>query len=273
MISESAIMRKNLTYDFEIFDFHCHPFYDSNENICVYTEAVNTREGFIAAMDFAGIGGFAGSVIYRNAITPESFDEIHALNLHALELEKLWGGRYVPGIHIHPDFVRESCEELEAMKKAGVRLVGELVPYRVASVGYSDPAQAEILRLAGELGMVVSCHSASMEDLEKAVAACPGTIFVNAHPGEYKDYSEKLDIMKRYPNLYLDVCGTGLFRYGMLKHGVDMLGAERFLFGTDFPVCNAAMQVTGVLSEPLSDADFELIFAGNAKRLLGIGRN
>nr|MBQ4318691.1 amidohydrolase family protein [Clostridia bacterium] len=76
--------------------------------------------------------------------------------------------------------------------------------------------------------------------------------------------------MEKYPNAYLDLSGTGLFRYAMLAHGVNRVGAERFLFGTDFPVCNAAMQVAAVLSEYLTDEDYELIFSGNAKRLLGL---
>ena len=41
--------------------------------------------------------------------------------------------------------------------------------------------------------------------------------------------------MKRFENAWLDLSGTGLFRYGMLVHGVNEAGFERFLFGTDYP--------------------------------------
>ncbi len=78
----------------------------------------------------------------------------------------------------------------------------------------------------------------------------------------------KLDLLRRHSNAYLDICGTGLFRYGMLKYGVDQVGAERFLFGTDFPVCSVGMQVGGVMTEDLTPAERQAIFADNAKRLL-----
>ena len=96
------------------------------------------------------------------------------------------------------------------------------------------------------------------------------TNFVFAHPGERNTYLRHIERMEKYSNAYLDLSGTGLFRYAMLAHGVNRVGAERFLFGTDFPVCNAAMQVAGILSEYLTDEDYELIFSGNAKRLLGL---
>jgi predicted TIM-barrel fold metal-dependent hydrolase len=51
---------------------------------------------------------------------------------------------------------------------------------------------------------------------------------------------------------------------------VKEVGVERFLFGTDFPVCSVAMQIGGVLGENLTRKQREAIFAGNAKTLLGL---
>ena len=76
--------------------------------------------------------------------------------------------------------------------------------------------------------------------------------------------------MKKYDNIYLDLSGTGLFRFGMLKRLVDQVGAERILFGTDHPICNPAMYVAGVMHERISERNMSLIFSENAKRLLEI---
>ena len=76
--------------------------------------------------------------------------------------------------------------------------------------------------------------------------------------------------MKKFPNLYLDISGTGLFRYGLLASSVKTVGSERILFGTDYPICNPRMYVQAVLGEHVTDKEKENILYGNAKRLLGI---
>ena len=78
--------------------------------------------------------------------------------------------------------------------------------------------------------------------------------------------------MKRFPTLHWDISGTGLFRWGMLKYLVDTCGAEKLLFGTDFPICNIAMQIHGVLSEHIPDEARAAIFSGNFDRLCGRGK-
>ena len=59
----------------------------------------------------------------------------------------------------------------------------------------------------------------------------PTSPAVNA--GERQYYEKHLERMAKYENLYLDLSGTGLFRYGMLAYGAKKVGAERFLFGTN----------------------------------------
>jgi len=253
----------------EIFDFHCHPFADGIENICQYPEGPASASDFAMCMDRAGIGRFAGSVIGGKR-GEHTFEDVHACNMTALRLRDFYDGRYVPGIHIHPAYVKESIAELEAMKKEGVNLVGELVPYIQGWKSYSSPEAVEIFRAAGELGMVVNAHCGDPDDMDAVCEKCPGTKFVFAHPGEKATYMRHLERMEKYGNAYLDLSGTGLFRYAMLAHGVNRVGSERFLFGTDFPVCSASMQVSAVLGEYLTEEDYANIFCENAKRLLDI---
>ena len=70
-------------------------------------------------------------------------------------------------------------------------------------------------------------------------------------------------------NYDLDLSGYGIFRHGMLRHAIDEFGAERFLYGSDYPTCNPGMYIGGVLLDSLiKDSEKELVFAANAKRLL-----
>ena len=74
--------------------------------------------------------------------------------------------------------------------------------------------------------------------------------------------------MKLSENFYLDLSGTGIFRLGLINRGIKEFGAERFLFGTDFPVCTPSMYVGGIAFDPsISENDKELILSKNAKRL------
>ncbi|MFA6947480.1 MAG: amidohydrolase family protein [Eubacteriales bacterium] len=255
----------------EVIDFHCHPFLIPSEDICIYPDgSPASPEGFLADITRAGIGRFCGSVVSRIGHC-DTFEPIHTLNMHALELGRRFGGRYIPGIHVHPSFPAESEREIREMAARGVKLVGELVPYMLGwEVGYGAPVSVELWRLCGELGMTVSAHPTDAADMEAAVAACPETNFVFAHPGERGEFESHLDRMKKYKNSYLDLCGTGLFRFGMVRHGINAVGADRFLLGTDFPICSASMQITGVTGEHITDSEADAILYGNAARLLSL---
>ena len=94
---------------------------------------------------------------------------------------------------------------------------------------------------------------------------------VLAHPGEKSDILCHIERMKANDNCYLDISGTGILRYGMLARLVKEVGAERILFGSDYPTCNPIPYLYAVINdEYISDSDKALILAGNAKRLLNI---
>ena len=259
----------------EIIDFHIHPYLSEADNLCFYQEGFFlSPEQARADLEAAGITHVCGSVIRQEAFDPQKgFSQIAALNDAALEIRKQFGSFYTPGFQIHPAFVRESMEVLTFMHENGFRLIGELVPYRHGwaeyGLDYGSRQLDEILSLAEEYHMVLSYHTMTeqQEQMEAMISRHPRLIFVPAHPGEKEYYEKHLDRMKRYSNVYLDLSGTGLFRYGMLREGIRQVGAERFLFGTDYPITNPQMYVHAVLGEHICDRDRELIFHENARRI------
>jgi len=257
------------TMDFDIIDFHAHPFLQQNAFLCHYKETLPMEpETVLMDMSEAGIQTFCGSVICRGM--DQDFDLIRKCNEDAIALGKRFGERYVPGIHVHPDYIGESVEELEKAARYGVKLVGELVPYMCGWSDYSCAGFSELLHEIGTRNMVVSVHTIDLKQMAHMAENHRNVQFVFAHPGEKSTVLEHVEIMKRLENVYLDLSGTGLFRYGLLRYLVNQVGAERILFGTDYPICNLQMYVGAVMGEKISARDKELVFSGNARRLLGL---
>ena len=255
----------------KIIDFHTHPFLDDNSNICNHKDIIPmNKEGIRATFAGLGIEMICGSVIVRDP-NRSQWENIKASNDGALELREYFGEFYYPGFHIHPDYISESVAEIKRFAEKGFRLVGELVPYIHGWSDYSCKEFSYLLDVCREYGMVVNMHSMDEDQMDEMVKAHKDVKMVMAHPGEYAKYMRHLKRMDISENYYLDLSGTGLFRHGMLRRGIDEFGAERFLFGSDYPTCNPAMFIGGVaLDSLIREEEKELIFAGNAKRLLGL---
>jgi len=256
----------------KITDFHTHPYLSREEFLNFYPECFSpSPEQMKKDTERAGISHIAGCVLNKRSYTAEEgFSYIRECNNKALELKRIWGDFYSPGFHVHPHFVKESIAEIERMNKHGIRLIGELVPYMHGWSGYSCKGLHTILEAAEQYGMIVSFHTMKDEQREmtEMTEAHPKLIFVAAHPNEKEYFLLHLERLKKYDNFYLDLSGTGIFRYGLLAYGVNKAGSEKFIFGTDYPICNPGMYVQAVMHEPISDADRENILYGNAQRLL-----
>ncbi len=252
----------------EIIDFHCHPFLTDEQNLCFYTHTTKVRSESISEdMESVNISRFCGSVISPKFT---GFDTLHTCNMTALELRKKWGDKYIPGFHISPQFVEESIAEIELAHKNGVKFVGELVPYMHGGYSYYSDEFSLLINEASKYNMPINLHTMNLDEMRSTAKKHKDATFIFAHPGEKVQVLKHIEVMKECDNVYLDMSGTGILRWGMLTHVVNEVGADRILFGTDYPIGHPVLYVTALMNEPISDNDKELIFAGNTKRILGI---
>jgi predicted TIM-barrel fold metal-dependent hydrolase len=270
-------MKRGFQMPYDIIDFHTHPFLRSENNICSHQCVCNLQSGdILEEMRALGVSKFCGSVIAKpHEADKNVWDRLKRANDDALKLREIFGDAYIPGFHVHPAFVEESIEEIHRMNEAGVRLIGELVPYSSEweSYGftYASDAFSRILDEAEKYDMVVSIHSQDEDAMDEMVKAHPHIRFVAAHPGEYAAFMRHIERAKMSDNYYLDLSGTGVFRYGMLRRALNEMGTEHILFGSDYPTCNPAMFLGAVLMDPLiTDEEREKVLSGNAKALLGL---
>lgn len=252
-----------------IVDFHMHPYLRESENMRFYPNGDKPEE-IQPRLTASGITHICGSICSRDASV-----SIWEMNEIALQVKEKLGDFYTPGFHVHPAEVERSLEEIRRMDALGVKLLGEVVPYMH---GWNDFLHtdyfAELDGLLGEAekrGMVFSFHTDWSWKMDALIEAHPTLPFVAAHPGERESVERHIARMRKYENTYLDISGTGILRLGLLEHLVSSVGADRILFGTDYPISNHDLYVHVVRTARISDADKEKIFYENAERLLGIG--
>lgn len=250
----------------QIIDFHTHPGNNSTKEFGYDM----TDRLFIEELKRAGITKACGSAIDLDIMKPgcDWKTVIPKLNSIAWGYHEKYPDFFIPGIHIHPDYPDISLNELEKYAKKGVRLVGELVPYLIGCDTLLSDGYKELFSACVRLNMVVSLHTTTLDECISIAESFPELQIVLAHPAYNPEYSERLNAVKKYENLYLDLSGTGIAAYGMLRYGIDTVGKEKLLFGTDFPGYNPEMYIRSVLYERLSSDEIDAIFWKNAYRLL-----
>ena len=68
-------------------------------------------------------------------------------------------------------------------------------------------------------------------------------------------------------NVYFDTAATSLlYDFSIFNYVVDILGADKILFGTDYPLLNQGKQMRRVQSLYLPNETKKLILGGNAER-------
>ena len=246
----------------KIFDFHLHPRYDFDRDTLPYER---TDERFVADLKKDGVYRCAGSVIHID----DAYKDVAA---YAEIFPRLNAEAYVPGIHVHQEHAELSYNQVLYYADKGVKLVGELVPYMMGGGYYSDPRLIEILRTAEAKGMVLSMHPhlKHPDDMEGLFRALPHMPIVVAHLDGYGLYDWSIEMMKKYDNLYFDISAHGADREGMLKDAVQKVGAERILYGSDYPGDRSAPFINAVLNAGLTEEETEAIFYKNAEKLLSV---
>lgn len=162
-------------------------------------------------------------------------------------LELLDRNKRVIGVKLHPTFDRlpithplfneivEGCAEREGLMLIHCGRWKEVSDYRFA---YQIAAQYPQLK-------VIIAHMGGNE-----LANCRGTI----------------NMAQNHPNVYLDTSNCRLSL--LLKEAVDLLGAHRILFGTDYPWGSFHANFFTVYDAPISEKDKKTILHDSLEKLL-----
>lgn len=194
---------------------------------------------------------------------------------------------------VHPGAGDRALDEVRRAAAEGAKGLGELSP---AGQGFSlrDPSFLRIAELAVELGLPINFHVNealgrdrpgrlfdNLTDFQWLAAEYPDLTIILAHWGGMIPFFElNRKVRRDLKNVYYDTAASPLlYDPRVYRAVVDVVGAEKVLFGSDYPLLlyprhersPGFSRLAGeILSSGLSDEQLDQVLSSNARRILGV---
>ncbi len=214
-----------------------------------------TWEDILRVMDRMGI-----NVSVVNGITNPNYQQE---NDKVGQLIKHYPDRVIGAMAINPMYQKDINEEMircyEDLGFRGIK-IHELVQQQDFSYTYTPAFLDPILEFANSYECPILFHGLINESMVKSH---PRASFICAHGPMNIEMSRNL---AKYDNFYVDTAYTVTLA-GVFEYLVEILGAERVLFGSDAPINPMSVRLAQLLSARIPDADLEKILGQNAARL------
>ena len=251
-------------------------------------EAWADGEEALACADAAGVQGLVMQGWYWNDPGLQTLHNDYMAGLLAEHPDRLRGF-----ISINPKFGAASIAEVERCMKLGFSGIGELGP---GGNGYdfNDPDFLALLECADHYHLPVCIHcgepvghpypgrdSTSLAPLPEVVKRFPNVTFILAHLGGGLPFYELNRRIHRAmaPNVVYDTAANPLlYDLRSIRTVVDLIGADRLLFGSDFPLLlypskSRDMDMTRFVTQMLEEAgltpsELQSVMGDNFKRIL-----
>lgn len=201
-------------------------------------------------------------------------DEIHTINDNSLAAMRAHPDFFIGFCYLNPEHPADySLGELE---RCVVRGGMKGIKFWIA-VKATDRRHDPLLKRAEELRVPVLYHAwykqteqgknestpAQIADLARRFPRVPLVMAHLTGDGE-RGVLDVLDC----PNVLVDTSG-GQPEAALVEYAVRRLGAERVIYGSDWPIRDFGVQVNRVRGARLSAEQQELVLRGNAERILG----
>ena len=261
----------------DIIDFHCHIY--PAKIACKASGAIG--QFYSVAMPFDGTpeslieeGARAGVCRYVVHSVATAAKQVDSINDFLSEQAALHS-EFIPFMTLHPDMTeKEINSAVDAGIKRGFRGIKLHPDFQKFN---SDGKECFYICAAAEGRIPVLFHAgddrydfSSPERIARAADAFPGLTVIAAHFGAYKVW-EKVPYYAQKRNIFFDTSSSLYYlERERAKEFIRTFGADRFLFGTDYPMWSAADETDRIKGLGLTEEEEALIFHKNAEKLLGI---
>jgi predicted TIM-barrel fold metal-dependent hydrolase len=186
---------------------------------------------------------------------------------------------------VHPHSLDAALAEIERCAKGGIRGVGEMRP----DVQLFDMVDRELMDPFIEMlvkhRLILSVHSSEPvgHDYQGKGAVTPDILypFMKNYPdltlvcahwgGGLPFYALMPEVKQAMDNVYFDTAASPfLYSPGVYRQVIQLVGEEKILFGSDYPLLAQSRLLGEIESLDLPGETRDKILADNARRLLGI---
>jgi len=278
-----------------IIDFHTHVFSPRvkrnrsryiNDDSCfalLYSNKsarIATAEDLIDSMDRDGVDV---SVIVNFGWTTQEL--CVETNDYILESVARYPRRLVGFCAVQPNSHEAAVIEIERCVKAGIKGVGELRPDTQSFDITNKELMQPFVDILMEHRLILLLHASepvghsypgkgdiTPDTLYPFIANFPDLSIVCAHwGGGLPFYALMPEVKRALKNVYFDTAASPFLYSPQVYRQVSQLtGANRILFGSDYPVMAPGRLLKEIDSADLDNEAKNLILSGNARRLLGI---
>ncbi len=278
-----------------IIDFHAHIFPDSvRNNRTPYLERdatfehlysdprarLSSAELLVERMDRDGVD---------MAVTLGMGWQVHEFAVEAndyiLESAKAFPDRLIPFCTVNPVLGDVAVRELERCADLGARGIGELHSYAQGYRLDDERVMRPFMEAAIARDLIVLTHSSepvghmyagkgtvTPDELCRFIETYPDAKIVCAHwGGGLPFYALMPEVSETLRNVYFD-SATSPFLYvpDVFANAINLVGAEKVLFGTDYPLISQKRLLAQVEGQGLDSEVKTAVLGGNARRLLGL---
>jgi len=240
--------------------------------------AMATAEELLAAMDEAGV---SVSVVLN--IGWVNHELCVRTNDYILDSISRYPDRLVGFCAVQPRAGDAAVAELERCAKAGARGLGEM---RSDMQGFDladEAVMKPLVEAALKHDLIFVTHSSepvghqysgkggvTPDILYSFITAFPNLKIVCAHwGGGLPFYALMPEVETALANVFFDTAATVfLYKPQIFEHATQIVGSDKVLFGTDYPLMHQNRVIAQIRSSRLSEEDKARILGANARKLL-----
>lgn len=164
----------------------------------------------------------------------------------------------------NPNFVEESAAEMDHYYQFP-NFVGAKIHAEYSQTPTAAPRMAALFAEIAKRGRPVKIHNSGpdwLPALRELARKHPDLPIILAHGGSWGTGA----FIKDTPNIYLEYCRSSSVR-GLIREGLETLGADRLLFGTDQDLFDPGYALGTYYDAEMTESEAEKVMYTNAKRL------
>ncbi len=241
--------------DVLVIDGHTH--IGGWKHATTFRSVEETVEESVAFMDANGIDAVCvqgGGYMFSGA-------DYHLGNDFLLEVCSRVTDRMIGFMLVNPNDTRDNIlAELDRMFDTGIRCIKLINSYQERYPG-DGPNLMALYEYAADRNMLILNHYWAPKEIMEISAKFPDMDFIFGH------YSNGLDpVLKTRPNVYANMWNLGSL--GWLDRGIENVGAEKFVMGSDGFLNPMSVGIGPVVFAPIPDEQKRMILGLTQARLL-----